>query len=235
LRTSQKRTAVLLDPHPIWLDAIEPVLASIGIHVIGRATSPERALALIEERRPDIAVVGTMTANGATGTLSLIRSACEKVSGIRVIVLGEASDAADVDAAFAAGAVAYVIKTAQADDLAATIRQTIAARPGDDEVESMVTRREREILKALAEGRSNRELARMFWITEETVKFHLSNIYRKLEVSNRTEAAGWAHRHGLVDERERLERAEAVASGVIRNPDLHGEFSPPANPPHPPS
>jgi DNA-binding CsgD family transcriptional regulator len=67
-----------------------------------------------------------------------------------------------------------------------------------DEDDVALTRREREILALVAEGHSNRELARMLWVTEQTVKFHLSNIYRKLDVANRTEASRWAHRNGLV-------------------------------------
>ena len=71
-------------------------------------------------------------------------------------------------------------------------------RAVDEEEGDALTRREREILALVAEGHSNRELARMLWVTEQTVKFHLSNIYRKLDVANRTEASRWAHRHGLV-------------------------------------
>jgi DNA-binding CsgD family transcriptional regulator len=63
-----------------------------------------------------------------------------------------------------------------------------------------LTRRELEILKLVAEGLSNAELARMLWVTEQTVKFHLSNIYRKLNVSNRTEASRWAQLHDLLPE-----------------------------------
>ena len=61
-----------------------------------------------------------------------------------------------------------------------------------------LTRRELEILQLVAEGLSNAELARKVWVTEQTVKFHLSNIYRKLSVSNRTEASRWAQLHGLL-------------------------------------
>ena len=59
-----------------------------------------------------------------------------------------------------------------------------------------MTRRELEILKLVAEGHSNAALARMLWVTEQTVKFHLSNVYRKLDVTNRTEASRWAQRNG---------------------------------------
>ena len=54
-------------------------------------------------------------------------------------------------------------------------------------------------MRLAAEGRSNAELARLLWVTEQTVKFHLSNVYRKLGVANRTEAALWAHSRGLLD------------------------------------
>ena len=64
-----------------------------------------------------------------------------------------------------------------------------------------LTRRELEILRLVAEGHSNAQLARMLWVTEQTVKFHLSNIYRKLDVANRTEASRWAQLHGLLDGR----------------------------------
>ena len=61
-----------------------------------------------------------------------------------------------------------------------------------------LTKRELEILQLVAEGHSNGELARMLWVTEQTVKFHLSNIYRKLDVANRTEASRWAQLHDLL-------------------------------------
>jgi DNA-binding NarL/FixJ family response regulator len=135
-----------------------------------------------------------------------------------VIVLGASREKADIDNAFDAGALAYAVKTAHPEDVAATIRQTfdhtiflaktasngaspssvVPVAAGEDEDDVALTRREREILALVAEGHSNRELARMLWVTEQTVKFHLSNIYRKLDVSNRTEASRWAHRHGLV-------------------------------------
>jgi DNA-binding CsgD family transcriptional regulator len=67
-----------------------------------------------------------------------------------------------------------------------------------DDGSPRLTRRELEILQLVAEGHSNAQLARMLWVTEQTVKFHLSNIYRKLDVSNRTEASRWAQLQGLL-------------------------------------
>ena len=82
--------------------------------------------------------------------------------------------------------------------LAALARRELRAppRPG---VAPRLTRRELEILRLAAEGYSNAQLAQMLWVTEQTVKFHLSNIYRKLRVSNRTEASRWAQQHGLLN------------------------------------
>jgi DNA-binding CsgD family transcriptional regulator len=77
---------------------------------------------------------------------------------------------------------------------------TTAAREPVPTVEDSpeLTRRELEILQLVAEGHSNSQLAKMLWVTEQTVKFHLSNIYRKLDVANRTEASRWAQLHGLL-------------------------------------
>ena len=76
-------------------------------------------------------------------------------------------------------------------------RKALATKP-DDGGTIGLTRRELEILRLAAEGHSNSQLARMLWVTEQTVKFHLSNIYRKLNVANRTEASRWAQRNGIL-------------------------------------
>jgi DNA-binding NarL/FixJ family response regulator len=221
------RSAVLLDPHPLWLDALESILGAIDVSVAGRTTSATRALELVEEHRPDILICETQLSNGSMSGSALIRASRELQGDLRVIVLGASREPADIDAAFEAGALAYAVKTAHPDDVASTVRQTFdstiflantfgsnghasAASASDSAViaedDADLTRREREILALVAEGHSNRELARMLWVTEQTVKFHLSNIYRKLDVANRTEASRWAHRHGLV--------AAAVAAPV---------------------
>jgi DNA-binding NarL/FixJ family response regulator len=218
----QQHTAVLLDPHPLWLEAVQSVLASLDIAVAGKATTAEEALEMIERHEPDIFLVETGLTGSVSGS-SVVRAARQRVSSLRVIALAGSADPADIDAAFDAGALAYVVKTARPEDVAATIRQAFdhsiflarvqavgvsptpePERAVEDDEGAALTRREREILALVAEGHSNRELARMLWVTEQTVKFHLSNIYRKLDVSNRTEASRWAHKHRL------LSTAEAV-------------------------
>ena len=207
------QTAVLLDEHPIWLEAVEGVLHRIGIRVTGKTTSPRQALTLVEETRPDLLVAELGHANGGADRATFLAKARQLVPHLRTIVLSVHADSHHIDAALGAGAAAYVVKTAHADDLASAVRQafkhsvyvagTRSASPIAPPTESNIsdaglTRREREILQLVAEGHSNAQLARMLWVTEQTVKFHLSNIYRKLDVSNRTEASRWAQLNGLL-------------------------------------
>ena len=209
---SEGKTAILVDQHPLWLDAVEPVIAKIGVEVVGKSTSARRGLELVEELRPDVLVTGLMMPEGDIDALDLIRRGRESVSGLKAIVLSLYADTDHVDAALEAGAVAYVIKTAHPDDLASAIRQAFThsvylpgtGRVAVREVPAVaneapeLTRRELEILQLVAEGLSNAELARRLWVTEQTIKFHLSNVYRKLDVSNRTEASRWAQLHNLL-------------------------------------
>ena len=165
---------------------------------------------MVEEHRPDVLVTdyGLATCNGT----NLLREARVTSPESRCVVLTEKSDEGERDAAFAAGAWAYCAKLAEPDDLVAAIRQLFSPsiyfadsrpRPSQSvwaaEEPKVLTKRESEILRLTAEGHSNSELAKMLWVTEQTVKFHLSNIYRKLDVSNRTEASRWAMMHGLLD------------------------------------
>jgi DNA-binding NarL/FixJ family response regulator len=203
------RTAILYDPHPLWLEGVRDVLARVGVEVVAVATTPEHALALVREHLPTLFVTGVDT----VGTAHL-SEAHVAVPELRSVVLSASEASEDVEAAFAAGASAYVLKSAQADDVATAVRQAfnpsvfttfvagcrVADVPAADEPVPMpaLTRRQLEILRLVAEGRSNAEVARLLWVTEQTVKFHLANVYRKLGVANRTEASRWAHEHGIL-------------------------------------
>ena len=89
------------------------------------------------------------------------------------------------------------------------MRRSRASRASQDIEAVGLTRREREILQLVSEGNTNGQVAKVLWVTEQTVKFHLANIFRKLDVTNRTQASRWAHAHGLVQPSNRDERAEA--------------------------
>jgi DNA-binding NarL/FixJ family response regulator len=203
-----------VDQHPLWLDTVSQVVGRVNVEVVAKATSSSSALALVEELNPDLLITGIKMSDGEIDGLTLLRKARERDPELRAIVLSMYDDSQHIEAAFAAGAAAYVLKTAHPDDLTSAIRQafdhsiylagtrpavTPAPVPIDDS--PGLTRRELEILQLVAEGHSNAELARMLWVTEQTVKFHLSNIYRKLSVSNRTEASRWAQLRGLLVDR----------------------------------
>lgn len=212
--------AVVLDPHPIWLDAVEMILERIGATVILKTPSASAALRTIEREQPRLLTLELDTPSGEPDGFEVVRRARKLAPSLRAIVLSTHNDPMHIDAALAAGAAAYIPKTAHPNDVASSVRQALdrsvslvggprpagtapgvvrAARsenPGD------LTRRELEILRLVAEGHSNVQLARMLWITEQTVKFHLSNIYRKLGVSNRTEASRWAQLNGLLAEQQ---------------------------------
>jgi DNA-binding NarL/FixJ family response regulator len=210
---SQTRTAVLLDQHPLWLDAVEQLVRRVGVEVVGKTTSPPEALELIAQHRPDVFVTALEVSEDRIDGLACLRLAREQHPELKTLVVSMYVDSEHIDAALEAGADAYVIKTAHPDDLAAAVRQAFEhsmylasarptrmaprpATPVEDDVG--LTRRELEILQMVAEGHSNAQLAKMLWVTEQTVKFHLSNIYRKLDVANRTEASRWAQVRGLL-------------------------------------
>jgi DNA-binding NarL/FixJ family response regulator len=225
---SSEQSGVICDSHPMWIDAVEQVLRRIGIRVVGKTTSTGEALSMVEEHRPDLLITELEGDTGDRGGLTLIERARAFVPDLRPIVLSMHHEAQLIDAALAAGAAAYVVKTAHPEDLASAVRQAfshsvyLAGRPAvspapvaesasvDDS--PGLTRRELEILRLVAEGHSNAQLARMLWVTEQTVKFHLSNIYRKLDVANRTEAGRWAQIHGLLESRQTTTLSPALAS-----------------------
>jgi DNA-binding NarL/FixJ family response regulator len=211
---SASHSAVILDRQPLWLEAVELVLGRINVRVVGKATSPDKALEVIEAQRPDIFVTGIEMDAGEMDGIQCIVRARELAPALRAVVLSAHTETEYIDAALDAGAVAYVVKSAHPDDLASAIRQAFqhsvylaGSRPAApapswtppvETAKHDLTRREREILQLVAEGHSNAKLAKMLWVTEQTVKFHLSNVYRKLDVSNRTEAARWAQLNGLL-------------------------------------
>jgi two-component system, NarL family, response regulator DevR len=206
------RRAVLVDPFPLWLDAVAGVVERTGVEVVGRAGTAHSAQQLIDALQPDLLVIETDLDGGAEEGLECLRRAHARHPSLCSIVLSIRGDAPAVEAALFAGATAYVVKSAHPEDLSSAIRQVLfdvsvyfkptngSAAPatnGGSPPSTPLTKRESEILALVADGSANAEIARRLWVTEQTVKFHLSNIYRKLEVSNRTEAARWAHQSGL--------------------------------------
>jgi DNA-binding NarL/FixJ family response regulator len=207
------RSAVVFDRSQLWLHSLEHfVLPAIGVVVRARTTSAEEAVELVEKHEPQLLVAG-IDSGTDSGELGCVERARGRVAGLQVVVWSSVGDPRAIKAAFAAGAAAYVLKSARADDFKLAIMQTfersiylakewplgeMATGPEARKASEILTPRELEVLELVVDGYSNAQLARILWVTEETVKFHLSNVYQKLEVTNRTEASRWAHLHGVV-------------------------------------
>jgi NarL family two-component system response regulator LiaR len=210
--------AVIVDPHREWVGAVERILTTLGIAVVATETNPRLALAKLERERPDLLLVRLGASSkgesegGSMESVECLILAKQRLPALKGIVFGECADRSRVEAAFAAGAAAYVVQTAGLDEVASAIRQAFSqsihfgsGNPQNPPVangltsdELGLTPREREVLGIVAEGHTNADTAKMLFVTEQTVKYHLSNVYTKLDVSNRTQASRWAHEHGLL-------------------------------------
>jgi DNA-binding NarL/FixJ family response regulator len=226
---NETRTAVLLDQHPLWLNALERILVHAGVDPVATATTTTAALASLEEHRPDLFLLDLDINGSKPDGLTCLRNALAAQPSLKAVVVSASDDSERIETALGSGAVAYVLKRAEPEDLASAIRQVFsrslylagaeafAQMPRLEEVEAAgLTRREREILQLVSEGNTNGQVAKVLWVTEQTVKFHLANIFRKLDVRNRTQASRWAHAHGLVrlNAREENQPADAGALAV---------------------
>jgi DNA-binding NarL/FixJ family response regulator len=195
------------------LDGIKRALETApDIRVVGEAMTGEDMLALVPTAKPDVVILDLRMPRGdGLSTLTRIR---RDHPDIKVIILSMFEDAENVERAMSQGAHGYVVKSINPLDLPSTIRQVMEGtvfHPAFSGAEKAaqatragappggLTDRELTILRLVAEGLSNLEIAGRLYVTEQTVKFHLSNIYRKLGVANRTEATRYAYRNGLID------------------------------------
>jgi DNA-binding NarL/FixJ family response regulator len=210
---------VVIDSHPLWVEGMTRLLERVGMGVAASSTEASDVLELVEAQDPDVLVVGLGTGPADNRLLDAIQSVRRAHPHVKVVMLAPAPDDHAIGAAFAMGVSAYCMKSAEPDDLMVAIRQSFersifleapwggaaqpvrlaGALPSRDE-DPHLTKREIEILRLVAEGHSNVQIAQRLWVTDQTVKFHLSNVYRKLNVANRTEASRWAQLHGLLPE-----------------------------------
>lgn len=192
---------LLADDHPLVLVGLRRVLEEAsGFEVVGEARAADEVLALVQRSSPDVVVLDLRLPR--LGGLRCLEQIRDRHPGVKVVVLSVSSDPADVRAALARGASGYIAKSIEPAALPAALRHAVGAGPSgraraDHEAASGLTERELAVVGAVARGLPNQAIARELWVTEQTVKFHLTNVYRKLGVSNRTEAARWAYLHGL--------------------------------------
>jgi len=200
---------LIADDHPLLLQAIRRTLeASEGIEVVGEARSGQELLALVERRNPDLVLLDLRMPG--LGGLECIAEIKRSWPEIKTVALSACEDRASIDAALVAGASAYMVKSVSPMDISSVLRQASTgavyhspsaapARMGEEPVPPGpgLTPRETAILKAIAGGLTTKAISQDLWLSEHTVKFHLTNIYRKLGVSNRSAAVRYAFENDL--------------------------------------
>jgi two-component system, NarL family, response regulator LiaR len=204
-----KRIRLLLaDDQPIFVEGVRNVLEAVeDIEIVGSADSEAKVLPAIANTQPDFVLMDFLQPSlEGVACLERIRA---RYPEVKVGLISALREPTVIESALRRGACAFVLKTIDPNDLAGVIHQVMngtvfravdfaepepaaASRPAG------LTEREASILQALTRGLSNEAIAKELWITKQTVKFHLRNIYRKLEVSNRTEAVRFAYQHSLV-------------------------------------
>ena len=199
---------LIVDDHRLILKAVRALLSrEEDIEVIGEADSGEKVLPLVGQTGPDV-VLMDVRMPGMDG-LTVLERLHEAYPSVAVVMLSGIDEPALVRAALERGASAFVLKHVDSRDLASAVRQSVTGtifRPLDllnvaqtAFEETGLTKRELSILEELPAGGSNQQIAKRLFLAEQTVKFHLTNIYRKLGVATRTEAVRCAYERGLVE------------------------------------
>ena len=196
---------LIVDDHRLMLEAIRARLShDEDIEVVGEADTGEKVLPLVGQVAPDAVLLDVRLPG--LGVLERLRA---EYPSVAVVMLSGIDDPALVRGALERGAAAFVLKHVAPRDLAAAVRQSVTGsifRPLDlidtakaASEDAGLTKRELSILEELPAGGSNQQIAKRLFLAEQTVKFHLTNIYRKLGVATRTEALRHAYEHGLVE------------------------------------
>jgi DNA-binding NarL/FixJ family response regulator len=207
-----KRLVVVAD-NSLIIEAMGIGLRRSGeFEVLGHVSGRTASARTIVDASPDVVLLDDM--GESDHAVELIRAIKAEQEQISVIVLTLGMDPAWLDTIFDSGAAGAISKSAHPTALTTLVRETVSGhvvhvykRLDGQEAhvnavaldDTSLTPRELEVLQLVAAGSTNGDIARRLWVTEQTVKFHLSNVYRKLEVGNRTEASHYAHVNGLIE------------------------------------
>jgi NarL family two-component system response regulator LiaR len=210
---SETIRVMIVDDHQVVRSGLSAFLSAYdNLELVAQADSGEKALALCHQHNPDVVLMDLVMPkmNGAEATEALL-NVCPDV---KIIALTSFKEEDLVEGAMKAGAIGYLLKDVDADDLAEAIRQAYAGRPtlAPEAAQVLIqasrkqykpgidlTERENEVLGLLVEGLTNPEIAKRLYVSKSTVKFHVSSILNKLQVSSRTEAVAKALQEGLIE------------------------------------
>ncbi len=203
---------VLVDDHAVVRRGLELLLSGVSdITVVGTAADGEQAIEVVRRTRPDVVLMDLQMPgiDGVDATRQIVAD-----GGPDVLVLTSFSDAERIVAALDAGAVGYLLKDAEADDVIAGVRavsrgespihpraarELLGARQAAPAALIDLTPRELEVLELVRAGLANKQIARRLGISERTVKAHLTSVFSRIGVVDRTQAALWAERRGIGD------------------------------------
>jgi DNA-binding NarL/FixJ family response regulator len=205
-------TVLIVDDHTVVRRGLRGFFDLLDdIEVVGEAENGQRAVAMVDSMHPDVVLMDIVMP--AMDGIAAIGEIKHRHPDVEVVALTSFIEEERVTAALEAGASGYLLKDAEADDVAAAIRRAQAGEVHlDPQVVRMLaqrvrkprpeheplTEREREVLRLVARGHSNKEIASLLDITERTARTHVSNILGKLDLASRTQAALWAIEHKAV-------------------------------------
>jgi DNA-binding NarL/FixJ family response regulator len=204
---------MLVDDHAVVRGGLAQLVGAAGdMEVVGSAADGTEAVAVARTERPDV-ILMDLQMPGMDG-VAATRAILAEEPAAQVVVLTSYSDGERIIGALDAGAVGYLLKDADPEDILEGIRAVSrgesplhprAARelltsrrspPGEERLPQL-TGREVEVLRLVRQGLANKQIARRLGISERTVKAHLTSVFQRLDVADRTQAALWAERHGL--------------------------------------
>jgi two-component system NarL family response regulator len=198
---------IVIDDHPVVREGLVAMIArQPDMSVVGQGENGQEAIALFKEHRPDVSLID-LRMPGISG-IAAILAIREEFPQSRIIVLTTYDGDEDIYRALKAGVKAYLLKDVFREELLGAIRAVhagrrhipvaVATRLAERVASPDLTGREIEVLKLIAKGSSNKEIAHQLAITEGTVKGHVNNILSKMGVDDRTEAAMSALRRGII-------------------------------------
>ena len=199
---ARRVTVLVAEDHPLMIEAIKIVLAeSEDFEVVGVTESGMGVAGLVEQVQPDLVLLDLELPE--LHGLDVVRSLSASDSPAQVVIFSAHEEPELIEAALRAGASAFITKRIDPRDLPAALRQALEptlfqpvhspALVDGKAAPVELTEREMDVLNALTDGLSNKAIGKRLWLSEQTVKFHLTSIYRKLGVSSRTEAIATAY------------------------------------------
>ena len=198
---------ILVEDHALMRDAVRLVFdESDDIELVGEVANGHELLPLLSTVEADFILLDVQLP-GLDG-LGCLEALAERHPNVKVAMLSAVEDRQVIESAFRRGARGYILKTVNPFDLPAAIRQIVdetvihpahatGGTAQSSAQRSGLSEKEIAVLAEVSQGYSNKEIASRLWLSEQTVKFHLRNIYRKLGITSRTEALRYAYEHDL--------------------------------------